>query len=97
MKKGGYRQGAGRKKGFAALQAEQARELFAITVAPHLKKIINALTKKAQSGDVSAARELFDRAWGKPQQKFETNDLRIQKVTTLAEIQDSMKKILSRP
>jgi hypothetical protein len=95
MNRGGYRTGAGRKKGFAALQAEQSRELFAQTLAPRLEKIILALMKRAQTGDVHAAHELFDRAWGKPQQKLEAN-IDIQKRASLNDIQNSMREILDK-
>lgn len=93
MTRGGYRIGAGRKKGFAAFQAGQARELFAETIAPCLEKMIFTLIKKAQTGDVQAARELFDRAWGKLQQ---TSDISVRNSKPLLEaIQADMKVILN--
>ena len=77
MTRGGHRQGAGRKKGFAALQAEQARELFARTLAPHMESVINALIKSAKGGNIQAARELFDRSWGKPISSVELEKIQV--------------------
>lgn len=63
--KGGKRQGAGRKKGFSALEAEKAREFIAQKVSANLELITNALLKKAKKGDIRAIQILFDRALGK--------------------------------
>ena len=63
--RGGYRQNAGRKKGFSGLEAEKARALIAQLLAPKIESIVNALLRKATKGDIQATRELFDRAWGK--------------------------------
>jgi hypothetical protein len=62
---GGKRQGAGRKKGFAAKSAEEARRVFAEAVSEQIGPIANALVKKAAKGDIRAAQLLFERAWGK--------------------------------
>lgn len=66
MQRGGKREGAGRKKGFAALQAEEARRILADMVMKEIVPIGVALIAKAKKGDVFAIRELFDRAFGKP-------------------------------
>lgn len=66
--RGGYRQGAGRKKGFAAKSAEESRRFIAAMVSKELESIGRALIKKAKKGDIPAIRELFDRAWGKTPQ-----------------------------
>lgn len=73
--KGGYRPGAGRKKGFAARSSEDARRVFAGMLMAEIKPIAEALITKAKSGDVSAAKELFDRSWGKPIQSSELASL----------------------
>lgn len=66
--RGGYRQGAGRKQGFAAKNAEEARRLLSERVAQEIGPLCDALIKKAKSGDIRAIHELFDRAWGKAPQ-----------------------------
>ncbi len=69
--KGGYRPGAGRKKGFAAKSSEEARKLFAEMTMREIQPIAQALIIKAKNGDVAAAKELFDRSWGKAVQATE--------------------------
>ena len=69
--RGGYRQGAGRKRGFAAKSAEEARRVFSETVATEITPIAKALITKAKKGDVRAIKELLDRAWGRPSQSAE--------------------------
>lgn len=63
--KGGKRPGAGRKKGFAAKNAEEARRLLSEMVLKEIGPIGEALIKKAKNGDTAAAKELLDRAFGK--------------------------------
>jgi hypothetical protein len=60
--RGGYRPGSGRKKGFAALEAEKAREYIAMRVSESLKPIVDSLVKQAKGGSIPAIKELFDRA-----------------------------------
>ena len=69
--KGGYRKGAGRKKGFAAINAEEARKLLAEKVAMEIEPISEVLISAAKSGDIRAIKELFDRAWGRAPQALE--------------------------
>ena len=69
--RGGYRVGAGRKKGFAARSSEEARRIFSEMLMQEIRPIARALIVKAKSGDVAAARELFDRSWGKAAQATE--------------------------
>ena len=69
--KGGKRIGAGRKKGFAAKNAEQARQVLSEMLVGKIKPIAEALIARAEAGDVVAAKELFDRAWGKSMQSTE--------------------------
>lgn len=66
--RGGYRQNAGRKIGFSAIQAEKARELISSRLSEELTPILDILIKQAKNGDVRATRELFDRAWGRSSQ-----------------------------
>lgn len=65
MSQGGKRQGAGRKKGYAAKSAEEARRYAAQVVTKALKPIFKAIIKKAKQGDIRAATLLLDRAFGK--------------------------------
>jgi hypothetical protein len=66
--RGGYRQGAGRKQGFSAKNAEEIRRILSEMVMAEIKPIGKALIAKAKKGDVIAVRELFDRAFGKAPQ-----------------------------
>ena len=61
---GGKRLGAGRKKGFAAKNAEEARRLLSERVAQEIGPICDILVSKAKKGDMRAIKELLDRAWG---------------------------------
>jgi len=72
--KGGYRLGAGRKKGFAARSSEEARRIFSEMLMQEIRPIARALIVKAKSGDVAAAREILDRSWGKAAQATEISD-----------------------
>lgn len=74
MARGGKRIGAGRPKDSKEKQTlvkEQAllelRQLVLAEIAP----IVRALIAKATTGDVQAARELLDRAFGKAQQSID--------------------------
>lgn len=72
--KGGYREGAGRKKGFAAIEAENARAYIAERVSASLEPIIDGLIESAKKGDIHATKELFDRAWGRAQAQIALSD-----------------------
>jgi len=74
MAKGGKRLGAGRKQGFAAKSAEDARTLLAEMVMREIEPIGLALIKKAKKGDISACKELFDRAFGKAPQAISVQE-----------------------
>ena len=58
----------GRKKGEATILREKAKDYLARRVEEEIEPIANKLIEKAQTGDVPAIKELFDRAWGKPAQ-----------------------------
>ncbi len=66
--RGGYREGAGRKLGFAAKNAEEARRVLSDMVIRDIQPIGEALITKAKNGDVTATKELFDRAFGRSPQ-----------------------------
>ena len=66
--RGGYRQNAGRKKGFAAKNAEDVRRILSEMVMQNIEPIGKALITRAKRGEVIAVRELFDRAFGKAPQ-----------------------------
>lgn len=65
MDHGGKRIGAGRKKGFSAKTAEEARKVLAEMVVQEIGPIGEALIARAKNGEVAAIKELFDRAFGK--------------------------------
>lgn len=71
---GGKRPGAGRPKSFATLATQKARDYFCANLEQDLPEIYNALVEKAKNGDTQAAKELFDRGWGKPTQAITTED-----------------------
>jgi hypothetical protein len=71
MAKGGVRKGAGRPVGSKdpnTLIREKALLRMRELVCAEIDPLTNALIKKGKEGDVSAIRELFDRAWGKAPQ-----------------------------
>lgn len=69
--KGGFREGAGRKKGFAAKGAEEARKVLSERVAQEIGPLSEMLISKAKKGDIQAIKELFDRAWGRSPQSID--------------------------
>lgn len=73
-KRGGKREGAGRKKGFAALEAEKARELIVVKLKESLDEILNKAIEQAKQGDKYAREWLTDRAYGKTPQAIELPD-----------------------
>jgi len=64
--RGGFRENAGRKIGYSAIEAEKAREYIAGRVQESLESIISSIIKKAVEGDLKASQLLFDRAYGRP-------------------------------
>lgn len=68
MAKGGYRPGAGRKKGLATIEREKAKEYIAQRIGEYMPEIFQVLVDKALEGDIQAIRELLDRGFGKPAQ-----------------------------
>lgn len=63
--RGGKRTGAGRKKGFAAIEAEKARELIAQKLSTNLSPIVDKAIKQAKLSDRHARIWLIERASGK--------------------------------
>lgn len=72
--RGGKREGSGRKKGYAALQAEKSRELICKALEKEIKPIINKAIEQAKSGDIAARNFLFERGYGKVAQIVVTED-----------------------
>ena len=70
-KKGGKRKGAGRKKGYKAIEAEKAREYILKRLSDELEPIITKAIAQAKKGDSTARKELMDRAYGKPKETIE--------------------------
>lgn len=70
MARGGFRVGAGRKKGLASVEAEMARASIAKKINDNLDSIIGPQIKKAQEGDTQAFKELLNRAFGMPRQNL---------------------------
>lgn len=71
MALGGKREGAGRKKGFAALEAEKTRMYIARRVVRENKPIIDIAIYQAKKGDRHAREWLYERAFGKAQQSID--------------------------
>lgn len=67
---GGKRIGAGRKQGYAAKNAEEARRFIAERVAAEIGPIAESLIAQAKKGNIQAIKELFDRAWGRAPQSI---------------------------
>ena len=62
-----------RGKASHTLETVEAKKLFVQKVHEHLIPIFEALLYKALEGDVSATKELLDRAWGKAVQGVEVS------------------------
>lgn len=73
-KRGGKRDGAGRPVSPSTIETQKQREMLIKLLEPRLKDIFTALAEKAKQGDVQAARELFDRAWGKAPQAIDLSN-----------------------
>lgn len=61
----------GRKKGEATILREKAKDYLARRVEEEIEPIADKLIEKAQTGDVPAIKELFDRAWGKSKESMD--------------------------
>jgi hypothetical protein len=76
MAQGGYRPGAGRKKGVATIAAEHARGEIARMIAEELPPIVQALVGKAKgdkrfkTADTMAIKEALERVAGKVTDKL---------------------------
>lgn len=70
---GGARPGAGRKPGYAALQAEKKRELTAKLLDKQWTPIVKRAIKDAIAGDNEARKFLRDTAYGKPKETLDAN------------------------
>ncbi len=78
MALGGKREGAGRKKGHKAshtIEAEAAKARIIARVSQRVDELVDMLFEKAiDSKDVSAIKELLDRAFGRPMQAVEMSN-----------------------
>lgn len=73
-KNGGARPGAGRKKGFAAIQAEMKRDLTARLLQKEWTPMVKRLIKEVKlRGSVEAFKTLRDSAYGKPKETADIN------------------------
>lgn len=68
---GGARPGAGRKKGYKAIAAEKANAYIAKRVSDELAPIIDVAIDQAKKGDITARKDLLDRAYGKPKETLD--------------------------
>lgn len=62
---GGRREGAGRKKGYVALQAEKFRQEVVKQTMKELRPILKKALEQAKAGDAQARSWLIDRGFGK--------------------------------
>jgi hypothetical protein len=61
----------GRKKGLATIEREKAKDYIANHIAQHMPALFEMMLNKALDGDMMAARELFDRGFGRAVQALE--------------------------
>lgn len=74
MALGGKREGAGRKKGYPAIQAELQRKMICEKLEKEFPPIIDKAIELAKLGDYKAREWLADRAYGKAAQIVQTED-----------------------
>jgi len=72
MARGGKREGAGRKVARHTLQAAEARKYLIQEVIKEIEPLVKALIKQGKAGNITALKEIFDRALGRV-----TDDIRI--------------------
>lgn len=96
MARGGKREGAGRKKGFAALEAEQARLLIAQKLTTSFEPIVDKAIEQAIGGDKAARDWLTDRGYGKAVQAIDLGGSIDMKIEKLDDIRESMQRIASK-
>ncbi len=69
--RGGYRPGAGRKKGIASIEAEKMHAFIAEKLSQNIGPIVAKAIEQAVDGNQAARDWLSDRALGKPKQGIE--------------------------
>lgn len=74
MALGGKREGAGRKKGYAAIEAEKARERICKELEKTWKPIVLKAIAQAKAGDPVARAWLYERGYGKVAQAIVTEN-----------------------
>lgn len=78
----------GRPKNLSTVKSEEARNLLAQMVFDEIVPIAKKLIEQSKKGNVHAIKELFDRAFGKPNQSVD-----IKAAITMANIMDSLNEI----
>lgn len=68
MTAGGYRPGAGRKRGPASIEREKVKDYIAERIAADIEPMVTKMIAKVKKGDVFAFKELLDRGFGRPHQ-----------------------------
>lgn len=71
MSLGGKREGAGRKKGFAALEAERQRVMVAEKLVTEFEPIVDKAIAQAKEGFKDAREWLTEQAYGKVKSSLE--------------------------
>ncbi len=72
--RGGKREGSGRKKGYASVAAEKAREVLCKELDKSWKPIVLKAIEQAQGGDAIARNWLSERGYGKVAQAIVTEN-----------------------
>lgn len=74
MPRGGKRPGAGRKPGYAALEAEKKREMIARKLEKEFEPIVEKAIEDAKKGDRFARDYLTEQAYGKVPDNLNLDD-----------------------
>lgn len=74
MSAGGKREGAGRKKGYAAIQAEKSREIIVKQLETEWAPIVEKAIEQAKNGDAVARNWVSERGYGRVPQAIMTED-----------------------
>lgn len=72
--RGGYREGAGRKKGLASVQAEKARDILVTELMDSWLPIVRKAVKQALVGDKAARDWLTNHGLGEALKRFALED-----------------------
>ena len=72
--KGGKREGAGRPKGYKAIESEKAREYLTKRIAAELEPLADMILANAKNGDVKALEYVINQLVGKPRETIDMNE-----------------------